>query len=152
MTPPVKPVNTIHAVWRGDHRFDAGRVGKPQIRIDSDAETGPGPVDTLLTAVATCSAIDVVDILAKRHTPAAALEVEVVAERRATHPRRVLTLEIVYHVTGAEIERVHAERAVALSLERYCSVSSSLAPDIVVRTAVVLNGERGETLRATIGR
>jgi putative redox protein len=152
MTPPVKPVNMIHAVWQGGHRFDAGRVGQPQIRIDSDAETGPGPVDVLLTAVATCSAVDVVDILAKRHTPATALQVEVVGQRRATHPRRLLALDITYHVTGAEVERVHAERAVALSLEGYCSVSSSLAPDIVVRTVVVLNGERGEAVQATIGR
>ncbi|MDE3127164.1 MAG: OsmC family protein [Gemmatimonadota bacterium] len=152
MTAPVKPVNMIRAVWQGEHRFDAGRVGKPQIRIDGHAETGPGPVDVLLTAVATCSGIDVVDILAKRHTPVAALEVEVVGERRAAHPRRLLAIDVTYHVTGAEVERVHAERAVALSLERYCSVSSSLAPDIVVRTVVVLNGERGEAVVAEIGR
>ncbi len=152
MTSPVKPVNMIHAVWQGEHRFDAGRVGKPQIRIDGSAETGPGPVDVLLTAVATCSGIDVVDILAKRHTPATALEVEVVAERRAEHPRRVMALDVTYHVTGAGVERIHAERAVSLSLERYCSVSSSLAPDVVVRTVVVLNGERGKPVTAEIGR
>ncbi len=152
MTPPVKPVNMIHAVWKGGSRFDAGRVGQPQIRIDATAETGPGPVDTMLCGAATCSAVDVVDILAKRHTPVSALEVEVVAERRATHPRRVVVMDITYHVTGADVERVHAERAVALSLERYCSVMSSLAPDIVVHSVVVLNGERGETVEAAIGR
>lgn len=152
MTPPVKPVNMIRAVWQGERRFDTGRVGQPTARIDGDGAAGQSPPDALLSALAACSAIDVVDILAKRHTPVTALEVEVVGERRATHPRRYLAIDVTFHITGTDVERVHAERAVALSLERYCSVASSLAPDIVIQTVVVLNGERGETVQAVIGR
>lgn len=152
MTPPVKPVNMIRAVWRGERQFDTGRVGQPVARIDGDGTAGQSPPDALLSALAACSAIDVVDILAKRHTPVQALEVEVVGERRAQHPRRYLAIDLTFHITGPDVERVHAERAVALSLERYCSVASSLAPDIVVQTVVALNGERGETVQATIGR
>ncbi len=152
MTPPIKPANTIRAVWQGGRRFDSGRVAQPTARIDGDGVTAQSPPDALLSALATCSAVDVVDILAKRHTPVTALEIEVVGERRATHPRRFLTIDLTFHVTGADVERGHAERAVALSLERYCSVASSLAPDIVVQTVVTLNGERGETVRQKIGR
>ncbi len=152
MTPPVKPVNMIRAVWQGERRFDTGRVGQPAARIDGDGAAGQSPPDALLSALATCSAVDVVDILAKRQTPVTALEVEAVGERRATHPRRFVAIDLTYHVTGAAVERSHAERAVALSLERYCSVASSLAPDIEVRTVVALNGERGETVRQNVGR
>jgi putative redox protein len=152
MTPPVKPVNMIRAVWKGDRRYDTGRVGQPSARIDGSGETGQSPPDALLSALATCTAMDVVDILAKRRTPATALEVEVVGERRAEHPRRFMAIDVVFHVTGAEVERAQAERAVALSLERYCTVASSLAPDIAVQSVVVLNGERGEPVQATIGR
>ncbi len=143
MTEPTKPVNRIRAVWQGGHRFDAGRAGGPTARIDSDAATGQGPMDALLTALATCAAVDVVDIIEKRRTPLTSLEIEVVGERRATPPRRYLAIDLTFHITGPDVERTHAERAVALSIGRYCSVASSLAPDIVVQTAVVLNGEPG---------
>lgn len=152
MTAPAKPVSMIRAVWQGEHRFDTGRVGHPAARVDASGATGPGPTDTLLSALATCSAVDVVDILAKRRTPVSALEVEVVGERRPTPPRRFVAIDLTFQITGAEVDRVHAERAVALSLERYCSVASSLAPDIVLHTVVVLNGERGERVRAIVGR
>ncbi|MGH7670590.1 MAG: OsmC family protein [Gemmatimonadaceae bacterium] len=142
----------IRAIWQGEHRFDTGRVGQPTARIDSSAVTGQSPTDALLSALATCSAIDVVDILAKRRTPVSALEVEVVGERSATAPRRFLAIDLTFQVTGAGIDRVQAERAVSLSLERYCSVASSLAPDIVIQTVVALNGERGERVRQIVGR
>ncbi len=152
MTPPAKPVSMIRATWQGEHRFDTGRVGHPTARIDGSGTTGQSPTDALLSALATCSAIDVVDILAKRRTPVSALEIEVVGERSATPPRRYLAIDLTFHITGAEVDRVHAERAVALSLERYCSVASSLAPDIVIQTVVALNGERGKRVQAVIGR
>ena len=46
-----RPPNHVVVTWQGDHRFDAGRPGGATHRIDADAETGPGPVDTLLNAL-----------------------------------------------------------------------------------------------------
>jgi len=43
-------------------------------------------------------------------------------------------------IDGAEIEAEHAERAIHLSFERYCSVAGSLGPDIVTETRLTLNG------------
>jgi uncharacterized OsmC-like protein len=45
---------------------------------------------------------------------------------------------------------VHAERAVSLAFEKYCSVAASLAPDIVAETIVVVNGVRGAAVRQRI--
>jgi uncharacterized OsmC-like protein len=45
-----------------------------------------------------------------------------------------------FHIEGVSIEPEHAKRAVRLAVESYCSVASSLAPDIVLETSVVLNG------------
>lgn len=151
MTTPTKPVSMIRATWQGEHRFDTGRPGQSLARLDGGGATGQGPTDALLSALAACSGIDVVDILAKRRTPVTALDIEVVGERRPTPPRRFVAIDLTYHVTGAQVERAHAERAVALAMERYCSVASSLAPDIAIHTVVVLNGEPGKPVRATIG-
>lgn len=140
--PATKPViTTSRAVWRGDHRFEAGPEGRTAV-VDADAKTAPGPVETLLNAIASCSGVDVLDILAKRRTPAEKFVVNVTATRRSEAPRRVQRLDIEFHVDGPDIEAEHAERAIALSFDKYCSVAASLAPDIVAETTLVLNGER----------
>jgi putative redox protein len=137
----IRPDNRVQITWAGDHRFDAGRPDGPQVRVDADAQTGPGPVDTLLIALGTCTAVDVVDILAKRRTPVETFGVDVQAERRETAPRRVLKAHLVYRIDGAGIERVHAERAVELAVTKYCSVRDSLDPAIPITWSVVLNGQ-----------
>jgi putative redox protein len=136
-----RPPNRVHVEWAGEHRFDAGRPGGPTHRIDSDAATGPGPVDTLLNALATCTAVDVVDILAKRRTPVEAMSIDVVGERFDGIPRRLVHVRLVYKIRGAGIDRVHAERAIDLAVNKYCSVRDSLDAKIPVVWALELNGE-----------
>ena len=139
---PTKPViTTSRAVWRGERLFDAGPEGRSVV-VDANARTAPGPVETLLNACATCSGVDVIDILEKRRTPIERLEVRVSATRRPMAPRRVQRLELEFHIDGALIEAEHAERAIQLSFEKYCSVAASLAPDIVAESVLVLNGTR----------
>src|SRR5690349_22625902 len=138
-----KPTITVRATWEGEHRFDTGRPGGPVARFDGSARTGQNPVDALVSALATCVGIDVVDILGKRRTPPSRLVVEAHAERRAEHPRRVERVMMDFVVDGEGIEIVHTERAVALAIEKYCSVAATLATDVVVETRVVVNGEAG---------
>lgn len=121
--------------WEGGRRYRGGSPGHPAVLIDGGREAGPGPVDTVALALASCAAIDVVDILAKRRTPAEALRVEIGFERRATAPRRLTQIRLRFHVRTTAA-RKHVERAVSLSLEKYCSVSASLAPDIPISGTV----------------
>ena len=53
-------------------------------------------------------------------------------------------------IDGAGIQAEHAERAIQLSFEKYCTVAASLAPDIVAETTLVLNGERQAAQRRKI--
>lgn len=138
--PPIRPDNLVQLSWAGEHRFDAGRPGGPQIRVDASAQTGPGPVDTLLIGLGACTGVDVVDILAKRRTPVASFSVDVQGERRETTPRRVLKAHLVYRIDGPGIEREHAERAVELAVTKYCSVRDSLDPAIPITWSVIVNG------------
>jgi len=143
---PSKPPSRIHVAWAGGHRFDAGRPGGPTLRVYGDGEAAQSPVDALLSALATCSAADVVDILAKRRTPVERLEMDVVGERVSTVPRRFRHVLLEFRVDGAGIERTHAERAVELAVTKYCSVRASLAPDLVIEWTLTLNGERGAVI------
>ena len=143
-------VQVVRAVWDGGHRFDTGRVGGPTARIDGSGETGQTPPDALLSALATCSAIDVVDVLAKRRTPVEALSIDTTFTRRSEAPRRFEHAVLTFRVDGAGIERVHVERALQLAFEKYCSVAASLASDLVVETSVTLNGVDGPLVRQPI--
>ena len=147
---PSANITTVRAIWRGDHRYEIGREGEPSMLVDGSRIEGPGPVDVLLGALASCSAMDVLEFLSKRRTPVDALEVITVAERRGSAPRRVLRATLAYHVGGAGIEPVHAERAITLAIENYCSVASSLASDIVLHTQLVLNGEPHSVVRQRV--
>jgi putative redox protein len=149
---PQRPPNVIVAVWAGEHRFDTHRPGGVSMRLDGRAETGQTPPDALLSAVAACSGIDVVDILAKRRTPVDQLTIEVNGDRRNEHPRRFVKLLVTYDLQGAGIERIHAERAVQLAFEKYCSVAATLVGDLVITTLVVLNGEVGDEMRQQVSR
>ena len=137
ITPPTsaaapKPPSNIVAKWVGGHRFDTGRPGGPVARLEAGGETGQSPPDALLSALASCSAIDVVDILAKRRTPVSSLEVNVIGERVDTIPRRFKHITLQYRIGGEGIDRDQAERAITLAVTKYCSVRDSLREDIVI--------------------
>ncbi|MEO7965864.1 MAG: OsmC family protein [Gemmatimonadaceae bacterium] len=129
----IRNINHARVTWRGGHRFDAGRTdGVPTIRIDADTKEGPGPVETLLCALASCSAVDVLDILEKRRTPVESLEVDVEAARAKATPARVIGILLRFRISGAGVERVHAERAIELAVTKYCTVRDTLDPSIPV--------------------
>jgi len=131
----------VHLNWVSEHNFDVGRPGRPAVRFDGDGVTGPSPVDGLIGSLAACTAVDVVDILAKRRTPVESLEIDVVAKRVDTIPRRLEHVMLTYRIGGAGIERVHAERAVELAVTKYCSVRDSLRPDVPVEWTIELASE-----------
>lgn len=134
-----KRQNRVVVRWDGDHRFDGSRLGSERtIRIDADAVVGPGPVDTLLCALAACTGVDVVDIMEKRRTPVQGLTIEVVGDRANATPARLTRIVLGYRMRGAGIERVHAERAIELAVTKYCSVRDSLAPDLPVEWTLEL--------------
>jgi len=140
--PGVRPPNRVVVEWRGDEEFEAGRPGGPTLRIDGHGKVAQSPVDVLLTALASCSSIDVVSILAKRRTPVRALKVDVVGERADDRvPRKLRRIVLTFRIAGTGIERVHAERAVELAVGKYCSVRDSLDPAIPIEWQVELDGE-----------
>jgi putative redox protein len=130
----------VKLTWQRGMAFVGGVDGKPQIDVDADGATAPDPMEDLLLALAGCTGSDVVSILAKMKLPVRSLVIEVAGERREQHPRRYTSIVLTFRVgaPGAPEERVR--HAIDLSLEKYCSVSHSLAPDIARRYELVLEG------------
>lgn len=119
---------TVEVEWEGGMRYRGGPAGGATLLLDGERQAAPSPVDSLLVALAACSAIDVVEILGKRRTPPADVRVSVEFSRAAVPPRRLTRVVLHFRVTVAG-DREHVERAIALSFEKYCSVASSLAAD-----------------------
>lgn len=146
--PARKTAAAVRVTWAGAHRFDTGQPAGPVARLDGSGKTGQSPLDALLSALATCSAVDVVDILEKRRTPLEDLTINVAAERSETVPGRLTRVQLHYRIDGDGIERTQAERAVDLALTKYCSVRSSLDPDLPIAFTVTVNGEAGNLIDA----
>ena len=132
------PHPTIEVDWLGGSEFEAHRAGGPRIHIDGDSKAAPSPFDTLLAAIATCSATDVVSILAKQRTPVKALRVAVEAQRVDATPRRLASAVLHFSIAAPGATPAKAGRAVELSVAKYCSVRSSLLAEIPVTWTVEL--------------
>ena len=119
----------VEVTWEGGQRFRGGRPGGPPLVVDGDREVAPGPVDSLLIALAACSGIDVVEILNKRRTPPTRFEVSAKFARAAEAPRRLTAVQLLFRV-ATDSPSHHVARAVELSVQKYCSVVHSLREDI----------------------
>ena len=130
----------VTLTWRHGLVFSGGVDGRPAITVDGEGAEGPGPMDTLLLALAGCTGSDVVSILEKMRFPVRAMRVEVDGERRTEHPKRYTSIVLTYRIDAPGVPEERARHAIELSLEKYCSVAHSLAPDIARRYELVLEG------------
>jgi putative redox protein len=82
-------------------------------------------MEAVLMALCGCTSVDVVSILKKKRQPLTSLEVSAVAEQPNDPPRVFNKIKLVYRI-GGQVSRKAAEDAVALSKNKYCSVSAML--------------------------
>lgn len=98
-----------------------------QIIMDGNSgEKAPSPMEMLLMSAGGCSAIDVVSILQKSRADVRDCEVKLTSTRREEAPRLFTQINLHFIVTGRDLTDKIVERAVALSAEKYCSVSLML--------------------------
>lgn len=132
-----RPTVVGSVTWDGGQRF-TGASGELRTVFDGESVAAPSPVLALLLAGGSCTGIDVVLILEKMRITLRSLRVECRGERRETHPRRLEAVHYTFIGAGDGLDGDKLERAVALSVEKYCSVLASLAPDVRVTHEVVV--------------
>lgn len=126
------PTAEVSLRWRERLVFEGGGVGRPPVVVDGDGAQATSPVELLLVAGASCTGADIVGILEKMRVGLQAIDIGVTGTRRAEHPRRLTALHFRFTVRGSGVDETKVRRAVELSLDKYCSVMTSLAPDIRV--------------------
>ncbi len=99
---------------------------------------GVSPMDALLGSVAACSAVDAELILKKMRQKLDTLTVEATGERAEDQtPKFFRKIHLEFKLSG-DIKQSAAEKAVGLGVEKYCSVASSLKPDIEISWNVTI--------------
>jgi putative redox protein len=110
--------------------------GKQFIGVDSthhsvvlstpDEGIGIKPSDLLLIAVASCSAVDVVEILAKKRMPLTHLEISSSGEQDQDPPWTFRKIHMHYKIGGKNLTEKDVAQAIRLSEEKYCSVAATV--------------------------
>ena len=87
---------------------------------------GTSPMELILIAIAGCSGMDIVTILEKMQVKVQRFETTVEGERASDHPRVFKDIEVVYTFWGESLPEDKLQRAVQLSMEKYCSVANMI--------------------------
>ena len=87
---------------------------------------GMKPSEMLLVALASCTAVDVVSISAKRKQPLDSLEIQVKAEQDENPPWPFRKIHLHYVAKGEGLTDKTLEQAIQLSEEKYCSVAATV--------------------------
>lgn len=88
--------------------------------------TGPRPMELLLTGLGGCTAFDVVMMLQKSRQEIYDCTVDIDAERADSEPKVFTTIHIHFTVYGSNLSDKQVARAVELSANKYCSASIML--------------------------
>ena len=134
----------VHLV--GDELFNGRTPSGHDLKIDTDRErnSAPSPMELLLVALGSCTAVDVVSILRKKREQVTDYRVEVRGERRDEHPRSYKRMEVHHIVTGRNISERSVAQAIELSEQKYCSVAATLRPTAEIVSTFKIIEEKGK--------
>ena len=126
-------------IWKGGQTYESTQPNNAKINIDATA--GFSPKALLLSGLAGCSGVDVVDILEKMRVPFADLKIEAEAEQTEEHPRVFKDIRLTYSITTGEENRDKIIKAIDLSLEKYCGVAAMLKKNSRISYTLTIHNE-----------
>jgi putative redox protein len=133
---------TITTKWLSDLAFEA-EVDGHKIYMDSSMEhggknTGPRPKPLMMVALAGCTGMDVASILKKMKVNYEDFSVEVEGDVTEDHPKRFEGMKVIYRLKGKNISRKYVEKAVNLSITRYCGVSANYVKAFPITHEIII--------------
>ncbi len=124
-------VKKVSVEIEGDHFIGTDEFGS--IRLDY-FEKGITPIKALMASAATCSIMDIKQVLGKRKVEYSVLKADVEAVKE-DDPARLTKLHIIF-TTDAPLTEM--ERAVKLSIDRYCTVVNTIKGVTDVTTEIII--------------
>jgi putative redox protein len=128
--PTMKSVELRH---QGGMRFHAEpSSGHPLDFDDRESNQGGSPVETVLSALAACSAMDVVSIAGKKRQGVDSYEVHVVGLQRDEYPQVFTEITVTHAFVGQDLSEAAIRRCIELSAAKYCPVNAMLSAGATV--------------------
>lgn len=116
-----------------DFVYEAENENKNKVNIDMRAaedKSGQSPTELLLSALAACASVDLVQMLKKRKKTVNDLQVITEGERRAEHPRGFTHIQMHFFLDSPDVKMAEFEKMAHLAATSYCSVAASISAEI----------------------
>ncbi|MBW2065600.1 MAG: OsmC family protein [Deltaproteobacteria bacterium] len=126
----ILPANKARLTLQRDLYFIGMTQRGYEVEYDVRYEEGCSPTETLLLSIAGCISIDIVHILRKMRCEVSGYEVEAEGIRRQEPPQYYTSVKLMIHIKGEGITPKKIDRAIDLSLNKYCSVYHTLRKDL----------------------
>jgi putative redox protein len=121
-------IRTAELVHEGGTRFSTTTGTGRTIVFGDDAEQAElSPVETVAAALAACSAMDVVSILAKKRQVFETYRIEMRADQRDEYPQVFTRVDITHVLEGTVLLEAAVRRAIELSASKYCPVNAMVS-------------------------
>ena len=132
MTDTERPSSTVSLTWQDGFRFDSRDSYGHSLTLDAPQSDGAQfdgfmPGDMLLTALAGCSGIDVVNILKRMRQNVEGIEISVKGFQNPDPPWTWEDIQIHYTVRGSGLKDHLVRRAINLSENKYCSIGATIS-------------------------
>ena len=119
--------NIVTTEWQRDMVFESDNPSGKNLFIDSGEEfggpnSGLRPKALMLSALAGCSGLDVVSLLNKMKVEVDDFKIVTSAELTDEHPKYYNKVKVDYHFYGKDMNEKKINKAVNLSIDRYCGV------------------------------
>ena len=119
--------NHITTKWLGNMAFESNNPSGFNLKIDiakEDGGDGSGmrPKALMLSSLAGCSGLDVASLMKKMKLEVEEFTIETIANLTDEHPKYYDSVLIEYHFHGNNLNENKLQRAVDLSVEKYCGV------------------------------
>jgi putative redox protein len=111
----------------GGSDFVAATGTGRQISFGDEDRGYLSPVETVLVALGSCSAMDVISIARKKRQTVETYRIHVRGEQRAEYPQVFTDIEVVHEVRGRDISEAAIRRAIELSATKYCPVNAMIS-------------------------
>jgi len=127
----------ISASWQGGTAFLGTNKDGAQVQIGKlEGQTGIGPMEVVLTALAACTGDDVLEILKKKRQHVTELKINVRGMRSENPPKVYTEIHVEYILRGINLKEKDVEQAIQLSEEKYCSVGAMLGKTAKISTSL----------------
>lgn len=103
------------------------------------SNAGSRPKELILLSLAGCTGADVASLINKMRVPVTRFEIDIDADVAEQHPKVFTKIEVVYKFWGENLDTSKIERAIELSVTKYCPVNAMLKNSVMITNRYELN-------------